>query len=527
MLDKRGIAQITAISIVLIIVVAAISAGVTYLVVKPPPKAGALEASNLSIPRINAGQDAVITLDVKNTGESENTWSLDLEVEGEVVATKSVTLGPGESKTIQLTAPDVMMDSSVEIAGLTGTIDVTPIFKIAVVSDIGGRGDLSFNDMAFKGGEDAERAFGVEMKELISNVEADYVPNLRTAASDPDVKLIVGVGFLLTDALCEVAADFPDKNFVGIDTYTKWVTPQPNLMDVVYEEHKGSAMVGALGGLLAAYYSTGTEVGKNKFPYIGGVFGIEIPVLWKFEIGYKWGCDWAMSWIENNKTDMKRGIYNTARDERVLWTYTGTFSDITKGYLAAVPMYEKGAVTVYNIAGPLGLGINSAVKDIATRDGLTRGPPFWTGVDADQDWINPSFVIASMMKRVDYGVYYTTELVMDNKFRDAVENYGNQITLGVGTTVLGEPMEGISVSTLTDLDEFIAMGVRAEEMTGEPVLPGPPEWIKEKATELRNAQPAWIWDAVAELESKIRTGTEVVPKAETLDVVNYWRAILG
>jgi basic membrane protein A len=234
-----------------------------------------------------------------------------------------------------------------------------------------------------------------------------------------------------------------------------------------------------------------------------------------------------MSWIENNKPEMKRGIYNTPRNQRVLWTYTGTFSDITKGYLAAVPMYEKGAISVYNIAGPLGLGINSAVKDIAAREKLTRGPPFWIGVDADQDWINPSFIIASMMKRVDYGVYYTTRLVMENKFREAVAEYGNQIVLGVGTTVLGIPMEGISVSTLADLDEFIKMGVRAEEMTGEPVLPGPPEWIKEKATELRNAQPAWIWDAVKELESKIRTGEVEVPKVETIEMVNYWRAILG
>jgi len=341
---------------------------------------------------------------------------------------------------------------------------------------------------------------------------------LRTAAQDPDVKLIVGVGYLLTNALCEVAREFPEKNFVGIDTYTKWVEPQPNLLDVVFEEHKGSALVGVLGGLLAAYYDK---------PHIGAVLGIEIPVLWKFEIGYKWGCDWAMSWIENNKPEMEQGIYNTPRNERVLWTYTGTFSDITRGYLAALPMYEAGAVAVYNIAGPLGWGINSAVKDIAKRDGLKMGPPFWIGVDADQDWINPGFVIASMMKRIDYGVYYATGWVKDDIFRDLVENYGGQITLGIGTEVAGALTEGISVSTLADLDEFIAMGVRAEELTGEPVLPGPPEWIKEKVKEMRDNQPAWIWDAVAELESKIRTGVVEVPKAETLDVVNYWRSILG
>lgn len=513
--------------VVAIIIIAAVSAGVTYLAVKPAPEAGMLEASNLSIPGINAGQDAVITLDVKNKGESENTWSLYLKVEGVVVATTSVTLGPGESKTIQLTAPEVMVDSRVEIAGLTGTIDVTPIFKIAVVSDVGGRGDLSFNDMGFKGGEEAMRDFGVEMMELISKTEADYTANLRTAAQDPNVKLIVGVGYLLSSALASAAGEFPDKNFVGIDTFASAISPHPNLMDVVYEEHKGSAVVGALGGLLAAYYSTGTEVGENNFPYIGVVLGIEISVLWKFEIGYKWGCDWAMSWIENNKPDMKRGIYNTPRKERVLWTYTGTFDDITKGYLAAQPMYVKGAVAVYNVAGPLGRGINSAVKDIALRDKLTTGPPFWIGVDADQDWINPGFCIASMMKRVDRGVYYTTKMVKENTFRQAVTQYGGWLTLGIGTSIMGVPVEGISVSTLADLDEFIAMGVRAEEMTGEPILPGPPAWIKEKAKELRDNQPAWIWSAVAELENKIASGAIVVPLADTKGAVDNWRAILG
>ena len=477
-----------------------------------------LQATNLTTPTVNAGENATVTVDVKNTGESENTWSLDLKVENNVVATQTVTLKAGETKTIQFVVSSVMVKSAVEVAGLTGTIGVIPKFKIAVVSDIGGRGDLSFNDMGFKGGEEAERAFGVEMKELVSKTEADYTANLRTAAQDPDVKLIVGVGYLLSSALAAVAGDFPDINFAGIDTFANAITPHPNVIDIVFEEHKGSAAVGALGALLAAYYNE---------PHIGVVLGIEISVLWKFEIGYKWGCDWAMSWIENNKPDMKQGIYNTPRKERVLWTYTGTFDDVTQGYLAATPMYNAGAVAVYNVAGPLGRGINSAVKDIATRDKLTMGPPFWIGVDADQDWINPAFCIASMMKRVDRGVYYATKMVLENTFRQVVTETFGFLTLGIGTTILGTPVTGISVSTLADLDEFIAMGQRAEQTTGEPVLPGSAAYIKEKAKELRDNQPAWIWDAVAELENKIASGAVVVPLADTKAVVDEWRAILG
>ncbi|MEM2552798.1 MAG: BMP family ABC transporter substrate-binding protein, partial [Sulfolobales archaeon] len=127
-------------------------------------------------------------------------------------------------------------------------------FKIAIVSDIGGRGDLSFNDMAFKGGDDAKRDFGVGVVELVSKTEQDYIPNLRTAAQDPDVKLIVGVGFLLTEALVTVALEFPNKFFAGIDTSSQEIVkekykdkyPLPNLLDIRFEEHKGSALVGAL-----------------------------------------------------------------------------------------------------------------------------------------------------------------------------------------------------------------------------------------------------------------------------------------
>jgi basic membrane protein A len=190
-------------------------------------------------------------------------------------------------------------------------------------------------------------------------------------------------------------------------------------------------------------------------------------------------------------------------------------------------MYGTGAIAVYNVAGPLGIGINQAVNEIAEKNGLTSGPPFWIGVDADQDWMNPSFCIASCIKRVDRGVYYSTELVKDGKFREVVESGDGIMTLGMGTTVAGIPMEGISMSTLDDLDEFIKMGEEAEKLTGKSVLPMPPDEIRSAAKDLRDAQPSWIWDAVEELETKIRSGEVTVPLAMTEDVVTHWRGILG
>jgi basic membrane protein A len=135
--------------------------------------------------------------------------------------------------------------------------------------------------------------------------------------------------------------------------------------------------------------------------------------------------------------------------------------------------------------------------------------------------MNPSFCIASMMKRVDYGVYYTTKLVVENKFRDVVQSGNGIMTLGMGTSVAGIPMEGIKMSDLNDLEDFIKFG----EAAGK--LPMPAENIRVAAKALRDAQPSWIWDAVKELETKIRSGEVTVPLAMEENVVTYWRGILG
>ena len=386
---------------------------------------------------------------------------------------------------------------------------------IAVVSDIGGRGDLSFNDMGYKGGAEAETAFGVKMIELVSKTEADYVPNIETAAKDPGVILVVGIGFLLTDAVNQTARKYPNQNFAIIDGF---VPGLPNVMSILFEEHKGSAIVGAIGALVAAQFG---------YSHVGVVLGIEIPVLWKFEIGYKWGVDWAMKWYQNKFGKTAPTIGDTPTKERVLWTYTGTFSDITKGYEAAKAMYAQDAVAVYNVAGPLGLGLNQAVQEIATPKGLKQGPPYWVGVDANQDWINPGFVLVSMMKRVDRGVYFATQLAVDGKFREVVSQNKGAVTLGIGTTISGYAITGISVSTLDDLNEFVQMGIDAEKLTGKTVLPMTPEEITAAVKSMRDSLPSWIWDAEAELETAIQNDPTLVPLAQTQDAVDQWRATLG
>jgi len=377
---------------------------------------------------------------------------------------------------------------------------VTPVptrNKIGLVTDIGGRGDLSFNDMGFLGSDMAAKAFNLELIELISTTEADYRPNLRTLAKRGDCVLIVAVGFLLTDALNETATEFPEQKFAGIDIY---IGNQPNVLGIGFEEHKGSAMVGAVAALLAAHY--------NK-PHVGMALGIEIPVLWKFEIGYKFGVDWALKWYEQKFGKPAPGIAATPPKERVLWTYTGTFSDPIKGYEAAKTQFAQGAVACYNVGGPIGLGIFQAAEEIGTAEGKTMGPPFGIGVDADQDWVRPGWIITSMMKRVDTGVYVAAKMAVEGTFKG-------------GILMLGPKENGIAMSTLEDMDTFLTLGVQAGTVKAEDR-----DKIFNAVKAMRDAQPAWIWEGAQELINLIKTGQIEVPLAFTAEDIAKYRAIYG
>ncbi|MFQ6118242.1 MAG: BMP family protein, partial [Candidatus Bipolaricaulia bacterium] len=182
--------------------------------------------------------------------------------------------------------------------------------KVAVVLDVGGRGDLSFNDMGFKGTDEAAEDFGLEMVTIQSATAADYLPNIRNAARSGEYDLILAIGFLLGDALNTVAPEFSNEKFAIIDS----VVDQPNVMSIVFKENEGSALVGALAAMVAAHYG---------YPNVGVVLGIEIPVLYHFEAGYRFGIDWG-----NKKYAQVKG---TNPNVGLLWTYTGTFSDIATG----------------------------------------------------------------------------------------------------------------------------------------------------------------------------------------------------
>ena len=346
--------------------------------------------------------------------------------------------------------------------------------KVAVVLDVGGRGDLSFNDMGFKGTDQAATDFGYEMVEVQNASGADYLPNLRNLSRTGDYEIIICVGFLLGDALAEVAPEFPEQKFAIIDV--GYITG-PNIMNIVFRENEMSALVGALAAMAAAEYG---------YANAGVVLGIEIPVLYHFEAGFRYGMDWA-----NNKVGADVGL---------LYTYTGSFSDIALGKAATEAMLAQGAVGVYNVAGPLGIGDHEAIAEAHENAGTTYGAPYFFGVDANQDWIGNGFHgLASGMKRVDTAAYMAVEAVYNGTFT-------------AGVTSLGLAEGGVAISKLNDLGDFIQFGVDGGSVDPEDFYEIVANWASNRAT-----VPAYIWDAVDELEAAILDGSLVVPTADTGD----------
>ncbi|AAL64689.1 sugar binding protein [Pyrobaculum aerophilum str. IM2] len=371
----------------------------------------------------------------------------------------------------------------------TSTAATPPKGNIYVIYDIGGRGDLSFNDMAYLGASKASVDFGLGLKEVQSKTQDDYVPNLRAAARSGDAVLIVAVGFLMTDAVKQVSQEYPNAKFAIIDGY---IPDRPNVLSVLYKENEGSALVGALAALTAYYYNC-TKVGI--------VLGMEIPVLWKFEIGYAYGVRWAERYIKQKfGKDVKFDI---------LYIYTGSFNDPAKGKQAAEVMLAQGVCVIYQAAGATGLGVFEAVAEAGKRAGRNMGPPFAIGVDADQDYIKPGFILASMMKRVDVGVYTAAKMAVEGTFKG-------------GVLELGLKDGGVSVSTLDDLAQFIQIGVRAGAVKQEDA-----DKIVAAVREMRSKIPSWVWDAVNQLKQDIIAGKEQVPLPTTQDQVAQLRKELG
>lgn len=277
----------------------------------------------------------------------------------------------------------------------TGEETGEPI-KVGLVTDIGGLNDHSYNALANKGIEEAESQLGVEGRVLVSKSNADYVPNLTSLAQQGD-SLIIGVGFLMIEAVETVAAQFPETNFAMIDVDQSEMKSKPaNVLGLVFESQEG----GYLAGYLAGEYAK-----AHQITTISSVGGEKIPQVDTWLAGYAAGAKAADSGIE------------------VLNDYSQTFVDQAKCKEIALEQISRGSKIVFQAAGGCGLGALDAVKTSSGVLGI--------GVDADQRYLG-EFVMTSAVKEVNVAVLDTVKEVQEGTFKAGRNNTFDLANEGVG-----------------------------------------------------------------------------------------------
>ncbi len=272
--------------------------------------------------------------------------------------------------------------------------------KIGLVFDIGGLGDKSFNDSAYEGLVRAAAEFDIETIYLEPNDTGSDREELLRSLAEEGYAYIVANGFLFTDAVISAAADFPGVKFGLTDGYVPDLTKESNIICLGFAEHEGSFLVGAAAAL------------KSKTGKIGFVGGMNIPLIQKFEAGYRAGA----AFINPNIT--------------VIVDYIGTtgeaFKNPTAGRELALAQIGKGCDVIYHASGLSGVGVIAACAEKQK----------WViGVDSDQYLTakpeEQPYVLTSMLKRVDVAVYETIKQVVEGKFEGGYTSF-NLAVDGVG-----------------------------------------------------------------------------------------------
>jgi basic membrane protein A len=253
--------------------------------------------------------------------------------------------------------------------GAAATLALTSVAAVAdpaIIYDLGGKFDKSYNEAAYNGAKRWAEETGGTFKEIEVQAEAQREQAIRRLA-ESGANPIVMTGFSVADALSQVAPDFPDTKFAIIDVF--WLD-LPNAQQIAFAEHEGSYLVGVMAAMAS---KTGT---------VGFVGGMDVPLIRKFACGYA------------------QGVKAVNPDATVISNMTGTtpaaWNDPVKGAELAKAQKAQGADVVFAAAGGTGLGVLQAAAD----DGILS-----IGVDSNQNYLHPGSVLTSMLKRVDNAVY--------------------------------------------------------------------------------------------------------------------------
>ena len=286
-------------------------------------------------------------------------------------------------------------------AGLAAFAPFGAVAEPAIVYDMGGKFDKSFNEAAWRGMERWKKETGKSYLEFEIANESQREQAMRRMA-ERGASPIIGVGFSQASSIEKVAKDFPKQQFAIVDM----VVNQPNVQSVVFKEQEGSFLVGLMAAL------------ASKSGKVGFVGGMDIPLIRKFQCGYEQGARYA-----NPKAEV---VANMTGTTGAAWSDPGRGGELAKAQFA------KGADVVFAAAGGTGIGVYQAAKDSGRLA---------IGVDSNQNHLQPGTMLTSMLKRVDTAVY---NVAMG--------------TTQAGITVLGLKEGGVDVA----LDEHNARLVTAD-----------------------------------------------------------------
>ena len=266
--------------------------------------------------------------------------------------------------------------------------------KVGIVFDVGGRGDKSFNDGAYNGGEKAETQLGAHVRFIEPGDGSDRESGLRLLAAE-GMNLVIGVGFIFSDDLTLLAKEYPNTNFAGVDYSVgadkngNSIQPPPNLAALKFREEEGSFLVGALAALM------------SKSGKVGFVGGMNFPLIHKFEAGYR------------------AGVKHVCPKCTIVSQYAGVtpeaFRNPGRGKELALSQYQSGVDIIYHASGSTGLGVFEAAR---------QTNKLAIGVDADQYNEAPGFILTSMVKGVDVSVLKATGWVKDGTFKGGIYQLG-------------------------------------------------------------------------------------------------------
>ena len=295
-------------------------------------------------------------------------------------------------------------------------------FKIGLVTDIGGLNDRSFNHLAYTGLLRAKSKLKVQTRVLTSTQNSDYIPNLASLAQQR-YNLIIGVGFLMSDAINTVATRFPQQRFAIIDFSQAALKDKPkNVRGLLFKEQEAGYLVGYLAALVEK-----ARAGRDTISSVGGQ---KIPPVDHYIAGYKAGARKAV-----------KGI-------RVLNGYSQSFTDIAACKELALNQIAAGSHIVFQVAGGCGLGALDAAK--------SKGN-WGIGVDADQAYLG-RHILSSALKKVDVAVYTSIAQIKSGKFRGGGDTTFSVKNGGVGIGKISSRVPKSFVARVKAIQKQIASG---------------------------------------------------------------------